>query len=175
MRVTAPNLTLASSWAFMLAALLVVGVAPPPASAQPEPPPVVAPTADASQPGADAEPAPVGAYSYDPAGRRDPFLSLLARGVETLPAGDRPSGLSGLTINEAALRGIVRSRGAYTAIVQSPNDRTFLIREGDRLFDGSVRTITADAVIFMQVVNDPLSLVSEREVRKPLRLSEEGR
>ncbi len=171
MRVTAPNLT---SWAFVLGALLIVAVPAPPASAQPEPPPV-APTADASQPGADAEPAPVEAYSYDPAGRRDPFLSLLARGVETLPAGDRPSGLSGLTINEAALRGIVRSRGVYVAIVQSPNDRTFLVREGDRLFDGSVRTITADAVIFMQVVNDPLSLVSEREVRKPLRPSEEGR
>ena len=115
------------------------------------------------------------AYSYDAAGRRDPFVSLMARGVEALPTGDRPEGLGGLTINEVALRGIVRSRGSFVAIVQSPNDRTYMVREGDWVFDGTIRTITEDAIIFMQVVNDPLSLVTEREVRKPLRTPEDGR
>ena len=43
------------------------------------------------------------------------------------------------------------------------------------MFDGFIRTITADTVIFMQEVNDPLSLVKEREVRKALRGAEEGR
>ena len=59
--------------------------------------------------------------------------------------------------------------------MQSPNDRTYMVREGDRVFDGTIRTITEDAIIFMQVVNDPLSLVTEREVRKPLRTPEDGR
>ncbi|MDP6373991.1 MAG: pilus assembly protein PilP [Vicinamibacterales bacterium] len=134
--------------------------------------------AAAAQAGDEVEPGvePGGeVYSYDAGGRRDPFVSLLARGVEALPIGDRPEGLGGLTINEVALRGIVRSRGAFVAIVQSPNDRTYMVREGDRLFDGTIRTITEDAIIFMQVVNDPLSLVTEREVIKPLRTPEDQR
>jgi hypothetical protein len=41
--------------------------------------------------------------------------------------------------------------------------------------DGTVKTITEDTVVFSQDVNDPLSLVKQREVRKTLRTSEEGR
>ena len=43
------------------------------------------------------------------------------------------------------------------------------VRPGDRLMDGSVSTITAQAVVLMQEVNDPLSLEKQREVRKFLR------
>jgi hypothetical protein len=35
--------------------------------------------------------------------------------------------------------------------------------------DGTVGAITADAVVFVQQVNDPLSPVKQREIRKPLR------
>ena len=41
--------------------------------------------------------------------------------------------------------------------------------------DGTVKQITQDTVVFSQDVNDPLSLVKQREVRKTLRSSEEGR
>ena len=115
------------------------------------------------------------AYTYGGVGRRDPFVSLISRGTDVLPGGLRPTGLAGLTINDVALRGIVLSRGEYVAIVQSPSQQTFMIREGGRLFDGSVRSITAEAVVFMQEVSDPLSLIKEREVRKLLRPNEERR
>jgi len=104
-----------------------------------------------------------------------PFISLLNRGVGLRPLNERPLGLAGLSVNEVALRGIVLSEGRYLAVLQSPDNRTYLVRERDRLFDGSVQTITSDAVVFLQEVNDPLSLVKEREVRKPLRALEEGR
>jgi hypothetical protein len=39
--------------------------------------------------------------------------------------------------------------------------------------DGSVKTITADAVVFSQGGNDPLSRVKQREVRQTIRA--EGR
>ena len=37
------------------------------------------------------------------------------------------------------------------------------------MFDGTVKAITQDAVVFSQDVNDPLSLVKQREVRKAIR------
>jgi hypothetical protein len=36
-----------------------------------------------------------------------------------------------------------------------------------------VRAVTPEAVVFVQQVNDPLSLIKEREIRKPLRVVEE--
>ena len=68
-----------------------------------------------------------------------------------------------------AVRGILESRGGFVAMIAAPNGRTYNVRPGDRLLDGSVRTITAQAVVFMQEVSDPLSLEKQREVRKPLR------
>ncbi len=114
-------------------------------------------------------------YSYDSEGRRDPFVSLLARGTDLPSAGERPAGLVGLSVNEVALRGVVVSGGVYVAVLEAPDNKTYLVRIDDRLFDGSVKEITADSIIFLQEVNDPLSLVTEREVRKGLRDAEEGR
>ena len=41
--------------------------------------------------------------------------------------------------------------------------------------DGTVKSIVADAVVFSQDVNDPLSLVKQKEIRKALRSAEGGR
>jgi Tfp pilus assembly protein PilP len=114
-------------------------------------------------------------YSYDSEGRRDPFVSLLARGSDLPSAGGRPAGLVGLSVNEVALRGVVFSGGVYVAVLEAPDNKTYIVRTDDRLYDGSIKEITADAIIFLQEVNDPLSLVTEREVRKGLRDAEEGR
>ena len=134
------------------------------------------------QPPAAPEPSPETAeavgpelYSYDSEGRRDPFVSLLARGGDLPSTGERPDGLVGLSVNEVALRGVVVSGDAYLAVLAAPDDKTYVVRVEDRLFDGSVKEITADAIVFLQEVNDPLSLVSEREIRKGLRDAEEGR
>lgn len=116
-------------------------------------------------------------FSYNPEGRRDPFVSLLGRGSNAGPAvpTQRPPGLAGLTAAEVSVRGIVKSRGEYVAILQGADTRAYIVRPGDKLFDGAVRAITADAVVIRQQVNDPLSLEKERDVRKVLRETEEGR
>jgi hypothetical protein len=41
--------------------------------------------------------------------------------------------------------------------------------------DGSIRTITQDAVVFLQNVDDPLSREKQREVRRVLRQTEEAK
>lgn len=108
-------------------------------------------------------------WTYDPQGRRDPFISLRGRGTTMSSTQNRPRGLPGVSIGELTLRGIVRSGNAFVALAQSPDGRTFQLRRNDRLFDGRVKEITFDAVVFVQQVNDPLSLVKEREIRKTMK------
>ena len=142
----------------------------------PQPPAQPAPPAAAAQKSApESAPTPPPNYQYTPDGRRDPFTSLVNRGTETTSqrgrdvARVRPQGLGGIAVDEVVVRGIMQSRGGWVAMIASPSGRTYSIRPGDRLFDGSVRAITPQAVILMQEVNDPLLLEKQREVRKFLR------
>ena len=121
------------------------------------------------------EPGEPEVYAYDPEGRRDPFVSLLHRGTGLRPLSERPAGLVGLSINEVSLRGIVFSQGRYLAVLEAPDNKTYFLAGDERLFDGSVKSISADGVVFLEEVNDPLSLVKEREVRRTLGSAEEGR
>ena len=109
-------------------------------------------------------------FTYNQEGRRDPFVSLLRRGTDVRGnTAQRPAGLAGLAVGEVTLRGTVRSRGAFVAILQGADQKTYIVRPGDKLFDGTVRTVTQNDVVILQQVNDPLSLEKQREVRKVLR------
>ena len=112
---------------------------------------------------------PASTWTYDPQGRRDPFVSLRGTGANMSSTQNRPPGLGGVTIAELVIRGIVRSGNAFIALAQAPDGRTFQLRRNDRLFDGTVKQIGIDAVVFIQEVNDPLSLVKQREVRKTMK------
>ncbi|HEX2339777.1 MAG TPA: hypothetical protein VHI98_04785 [Vicinamibacterales bacterium] len=115
-------------------------------------------------------------FTYNPEGRRDPFVSLLLRGGDMKPTREsRPDGLPGLLISEISLRGILKDKTGFVAMVSGPDNKTHIIRGNDKVFDGTVKAITADSVIFSQDVNDPLSLVKQREVRKYLRATQEGK
>jgi hypothetical protein len=83
--------------------------------------------------------------------------------------GARPPGLAGLGVNEVTLRGTVQSREGFVAILQGADQKTYIVRPGDKLYDGTVRTISQNETVFLQQVNDPLSLEKQREVRKVLR------
>jgi hypothetical protein len=136
------------------------------------------------QPAKPAQPAPPPAtpsqdlpkidpgYVYEPAGRRDPFISLIGRGTETKPGAARPAGLAGLLIGEVNVRGVLRDKSGFLALLQGPDNKTYNVRVGDKLLDGSVKSITQEQVIFSQDVNDPLSLVKQRDVPKPVRQAE---
>ena len=112
-------------------------------------------------------------FTYNPEGRRDPFISLLRRGSELQKGAGRVAGLGGLGVGEVTLKGTVASREGFVAILQGSDDKTYIVRPGERLLDGTIRSITANAVVMLQQVNDPLSLEKEREVRKVLRQTEE--
>jgi len=149
---------------------------PAPASrATATPEPAAAPDAAAPTPAAEGaagqsiEPA---GFAYNPEGRRDPFVSLADRGSDTRSGGPRPSGLAGLGAGEVTLRGTLRSRDGFVAMLQGVDQKTYIVRPGDKLFDGTVSSISQNDLVILQQVNDPLSVEKQREVRKGLRQAE---
>ena len=116
-------------------------------------------------------------FTFDPAGRRDPFVSLMRRGedVHKSPIGPRPGGLSGLETSEVTLKGTVATQGSWVGILLGVDRKTYIVRPGDRLLDGTIQSITQDSLVVAQHVNDPLSLDKQREVRKALKQTEEGK
>ena len=57
-------------------------------------------------------------------------------------------------------------------MLQAPDNKTYIVRSGDRLADGAVKSITQEGVVFSQDVNDPLSLVKQREIPKRVRAAD---
>lgn len=139
-------------------------------------PGTAAPPVEPAQPPstAPAAPPPAEVYSYNPQGRRDPFLNLLSRG-DSLRPDDRPEGLAGELVNDVTVRGIVQTSEGFVAMLLSPENRTYIVHVNDQLLDGAIKAITVDAVVFSQDVNDPLSLIKQREVRKTIRALQEGK
>jgi type IV pilus assembly protein PilP len=117
---------------------------------------------------------PPGAYTYNPQGRRDPFVSLL-KPVGPAAPGERPHGMEGFLIQEIALKGIVKSEGSFIAMLQGTDGKSYFCKVGQRLFDGQIVAIDKETVTFRQDVTDPLSSVKTRELKKTLYPSEEAR
>jgi type IV pilus assembly protein PilP len=149
--------------------IVLLAAAANPRAQQPPAQPAPAPAKPAPQP----PPTPEPGYTYNPAGRRDPFVSLVGRGETGAGPGlPRPSGLGGLLIGEVNVKGVLRDRNGFMALLQAPDNKTYTVRVGDKLLDGTVKSINQDKVVFSQNVNDPLSLVKQREVPKPVRPGE---
>ena len=106
-------------------------------------------------------------YSYDPAGRRDPFRSLLVRADRGAP-GQRPPGIAGIAIDDVVLQGIWKTRAGYVAQVRGTDNKSHLLRASDQLFDGEVLRIGPNEVIFRQNLNDPQSVKPFRDITKQL-------
>jgi hypothetical protein len=108
-------------------------------------------------------------FSYDPGNRRDPFKSLLAGPDRPEIRGPRPEGVPGLLIDEIDLKGIFHtSKGFVAQVLASNQKKSYLLKEGDQLFDGDVVSINKNEVVFKQVVQDPTALKPFREVVKSL-------
>ena len=153
----------------LLAAALVAGApaaAQPPAQKTPPQPPAAPqpPPAPALEPQATPS-----SYSYKSENRRDPFVSLLGRGPDPRTPAVRPSGIAGVLISEAVVTGIWKGVGGFIATLRAPDNKTYIVKPGEKLLDGTVKTITQTQVVFSQDVNDPLSLVKQREIPKSVR------
>ena len=105
---------------------------------------------------------------YDPAGRRDPFRSLLG-GFEDVEGEEvRPPGLPGMLIEELRLEGIIQTPSGILAFVQGRDRTSYIIRPGTKLYNGEVMEIQPKKVIFRQQGSDPKQLKPYEEVVREL-------
>jgi Tfp pilus assembly protein PilP len=159
-------------------ALLILGLGSTPSrlAAQAVVPPTVTPPA-APPATAPAVAAPVETYTYEPSGRRDPFLNLLGFTEVQTPGGiaRHIDGIAGLSVSETTVRGVMKSGSALIALVQGADKRTYVVHQGDKLLDGTIKAVVPEGLVIVQPVNDPLSPVKQREVRKSLRSIEDGK
>ena len=115
---------------------------------------------------------PAAGSAYNPENRRDPFISLLRRGAEAQATPvSRAAGIIGLGADDVSLRGILASRGEFVGIVHGADNKTYIVRAGQKLADGTIRAIEKDSMVIVQHVNDPLA-DKPRELRKALRQDE---
>jgi Tfp pilus assembly protein PilP len=147
------------------------------AQAPPQQAPPAGPSAAAGQapePAASPPPTPE-TYTYQPDGRRDPFLSLLDTGSDLRTPSRRGDGLASFSAIEISVRGVMQSRGEMVAMIQGPDNKTYIVHQGEKLLDGTIKSIMSRGIVVDQQVNDPLSIVKHREITKLLRSLESGR
>jgi type IV pilus assembly protein PilP len=113
-------------------------------------------------------------YTYQPDGRRDPFVSLVNGGTELSPA-RKGEGLAAFGVSEISVRGVMKTRDRLVAMVQGPDNKTYVIHQGDKLADGVVKSVTTEGLVVVQDITDPLSIQKQREVHKLLRSLEEAK
>ncbi len=101
--------------------------------------------------------------------RRDPFDALLNKNRGGVGGSDNlPPGKAGLVVSTLRLDGIVKGAGGMIVIASNPQQRVYFLREGDKLYDGSVDHITLESVSFHQRGKDAFGKPIERQVTKRL-------
>lgn len=114
--------------------------------------------------------------SYDPQGRRDPFISP-AEAQEAEFAGDcEGEGFECWLISEVNLVGIMGRRGGAVALVIGPDGYGASLKAGDNLYDGEVLSVSSatGTVVFRQRVNDPTRIKPYRDIEKKMSTKEGG-
>lgn len=118
--------------------------------------------------------APRNGYVYNPAGRRDPFVSL-AKPVRTDDAANRVRrpGIEGFLLQEVSLKGVVKNIDGWIAVLEGPDRKGYFVRTGQRMHDGVVTSIDGAGLTFRQEITDPLSPAKSRDVRRLLNSAQE--
>jgi len=112
--------------------------------------------------------------SFKPSNLRDPFLNPLIKkkssnGDREIDRGLPPPGIAGTFIAEAVLKGVsIREKGRL-AIVKGSGNRAYFLKEGDKLFDGYLKTIHRDSITLVRERKMRSGKIITQEVIKRLR------
>lgn len=85
-------------------------------------------------------------YVYEPAGRRDPFKSLVQKKGE----GSGVTDVSSLDVSNLTLTGIIWGPSGRLALVNDTQGVGYIIKPGDQVIGGNVFAITDTSVVFEQ-------------------------
>jgi hypothetical protein len=142
--------------AFTLLVIFLAGLAPlfaqePPAAPPPEEtvPAVSVPTG----------------FTYNPAGRRDPFKNLLSgRDMREKSA----LGEAQMFIDDLVLFGIVKNKNVYTALIGMPQGFPTFAKVGYKFSDGYVLSINATQVVLRKTTERGIPLIRPRDIIKEI-------
>lgn len=112
---------------------------------------------------------PVGAHSYDPSGRRDPFMPVLEQlGLGMIDPTLPPLQRVGLT--EMNLIAVVWGGYGYMAMIQTPDGKGYTVRRGTRIGpnNGVVSAVTEKGIVVQERFTDVYGSKQEREYVKLL-------
>lgn len=104
---------------------------------------------------------------YSPAGRRDPFKDLLG-GREVTKEKTIAGGVPELSVDEVNLIGIVKAKGKFTAIINSPQGFPYFIKEGEKFADGFVLSIQETQVVFRKISDRGIPLSKPKDIIKEI-------
>ena len=112
--------------------------------------------------------------SFKPSSRRDPFLNptLFKKAEkldEELDRGLPPPGIAGTYIAQAKFQGASIREDRKLAVVRGSDNRAYFLKEGDRLFDGYVKTVQLDSVTFVRETKLRSGKTLTQDVTKKLR------
>ncbi len=118
-----------------------------------------------------------GYIRYDPAGRRDPFLSILVLTKQRIEKKKRHSKnpLENVDITEVKLLGVVKKGNKYFASVLLPDGKAFTITKGTTigLYNGKVIDIRLDRLVVREYVMDYRGRIKPKDIILKLRKEEE--
>jgi len=143
--------------------------APPPAQAKQQP--KTAPTGTAA---ALAEAAKE-VYTYNPAGRRDPFAPIIIKAEIKAKTSNRPP-LERYNINEFKFTGIVWGGFGYNAMLEGPDGKGYFVRKGTVIGpnQGVVKKITSNSLAIEEKYKTATGETERREIIVELRKKQEG-
>jgi Tfp pilus assembly protein PilP len=104
--------------------------------------------------------------AYKRAGRKDPFMDLLASKDSKREIS--PTGKPEMYIDDIILIGIVKARGKFTAIVTGPQEFPLFIKVGQRFSDGFVLSIQESKITFRKTKERGFPLFKPKDIVKEI-------
>ena len=88
---------------------------------------------------------------------------------EEVSRGIPPPGIAGTYIAQAVLQGTAVRDNGRVAIVRGADNRAYFLKEGDKLFDGYLRTIDLDSITLVRETKLKSGKTLTKDVIKRLR------
>ncbi len=114
-------------------------------------------------------------YTYNPAGRRDPFAPIITKEEKKAKAGDRPP-LERYNLSEFKLTGLIWQGFGYNALVEGPDGKGYVVRVGTIMGPnrGVVKKITQEKMVIEEKFKNFSGGTERKEIVIELRKKQEG-
>lgn len=99
---------------------------------------------------------------YSPNNRRNPFKSLIEGVLESEVATSGKKEF--MNISDLTLKGILQISSAYVAIFVGVNGKTYLLKEGEKVYDGELIKIERNKVVFEKPEYTLFGTVKKKEI-----------